>query len=223
MLDSFAPVLPVAVVDDAATAVPLARALLAGGLTAVEVTLRTPAATAAIAAIAAEVPEIAVGAGTVLTAGQVREAVAAGAGFLVTPGSTGRLLDACLESGVPVVPGVATASEALAALERGARELKFFPAEAAGGPAVLAALVGPLPQARFCPTGGVTRANAGRYLALPNVGCVGGAWVAPREAIAARDWDRVTALAAEAAALAGRDPGSAEATATRRGPRQPLR
>lgn len=169
-----APVVPVVVVDDLADAVPLARALVAGGLPAIEVTLRTPVALDAIRVIAAEVPGAVVGAGTVITPGQVGEVVAAGARFLVSPGWTDALLEAMRASGVPFLPGVSTTSEVVALLERGVREMKFFPAEAAGGTAYLKALAAPLPQARFCPTGGIGPASAPDYLALPNVGCVGG-------------------------------------------------
>ncbi|GHI95996.1 bifunctional 4-hydroxy-2-oxoglutarate aldolase/2-dehydro-3-deoxy-phosphogluconate aldolase [Streptomyces olivaceus] len=196
-----APVVPVVVVDELADAVPLARALVAGGLPAIEVTLRTPVALDAIRAIAAEVPGAVVGAGTVITAEQVGEVVAAGARFLVSPGWTDGLLDAMRASGVPFLPGVSTTSEVVALLERGVREMKFFPAEAAGGTAYLKALAAPLPQARFCPTGGIGPASAPEYLALPNVGCVGGSWMLPKDAVAGRDWGRVEALAREAAAL----------------------
>ncbi|MFD4348001.1 bifunctional 4-hydroxy-2-oxoglutarate aldolase/2-dehydro-3-deoxy-phosphogluconate aldolase [Streptomyces coelicoflavus] len=196
-----APVVPVVVVDDLADAVPLARALVAGGLPAIEVTLRTPVALDAIRAVAGEVPDAVVGAGTVVTAEQVGEVVAAGARFLVSPGWTDKLLEAMRASGVPFLPGVSTTSEVVALLERGVREMKFFPAEAAGGTAYLKALAAPLPQARFCPTGGITPASAPEYLALPNVGCVGGSWMLPKDAIDGRDWGRVEALAREAAGL----------------------
>ncbi|MFG2724788.1 bifunctional 4-hydroxy-2-oxoglutarate aldolase/2-dehydro-3-deoxy-phosphogluconate aldolase [Streptomyces canus] len=196
-----APVVPVVVLQDASDAVPLARALVAGGLPAIEVTLRTPAALDAIRAIAEEVPDAVVGAGTVITPGQVKDSVAAGARFLVSPGWTDVLLEAMQASGVPFLPGVSTTSEVVALLERGVTEMKFFPAEAAGGTAYLRSLAGPLPQARFCPTGGIVSANAPDYLALPNVGCVGGTWMLPADAIAARDWGRVEALAREAAGL----------------------
>ncbi|EHN73426.1 KHG/KDPG aldolase [Streptomyces coelicoflavus ZG0656] len=196
-----APVVPVVVVDDLADAVPLARALVAGGLPAIEVTLRTPAALDAIRAIADEVPDAVVGAGTVITAEQAGEVVAAGARFLVSPGWTDVLLEAMRGSGVPFLPGVSTTSEVVALLERGVREMKFFPAEAAGGTGYLKALAAPLPQARFCPTGGITPASAPEYLALPNVGCVGGSWMLPKDAVAGRDWGRVEALAREAAGL----------------------
>ncbi|WP_326669026.1 bifunctional 4-hydroxy-2-oxoglutarate aldolase/2-dehydro-3-deoxy-phosphogluconate aldolase [Streptomyces canus] len=196
-----APVVPVVVLQDASDAVPLARALVAGGLPAIEVTLRTPVALDAIRAIAGEVPEAVVGAGTVITPDQVTETVAAGARFLVSPGWTDVLLAAMRASGVPFLPGVSTTSEVVALLERGVTEMKFFPAEAAGGTAYLKSLAGPLPQARFCPTGGIGPGNAPEYLSLPNVGCVGGTWMLPADAIAARDWERVEALAREAAGL----------------------
>ncbi|OKJ00227.1 keto-deoxy-phosphogluconate aldolase [Streptomyces sp. CB01249] len=198
-----APVVPVVVLEDAADAVPLARALVAGGLPAIEVTLRTAAALDAIRAIAAEVPDAVVGAGTVISARNVADTVAAGARFLVSPGWTDALLDALKGSGLPFLPGVSTTSEVVALLERGVTEMKFFPAEAAGGTAYLKALSAPLPQARFCPTGGISAASAPSYLALPNVGCVGGSWMVPGDAVAARDWVRVERLAAGAAALRG--------------------
>ncbi|MFJ4478442.1 bifunctional 4-hydroxy-2-oxoglutarate aldolase/2-dehydro-3-deoxy-phosphogluconate aldolase [Streptomyces xanthochromogenes] len=198
---ALAPVVPVVVIDDDADAVPLARALVAGGLPAIEVTLRTPAALDAIRAIAAEVPDAVVGAGTVISRAGVAKAVGAGARFLVSPGWTPALLDAMQGSGVPFLPGVSTASEVVALLEQGVREMKFFPAEAAGGTAYLKSLAGPLPQARFCPTGGISLASAPSYLALPNVGCVGGTWMLPPDALAAGDWARVENLAREAAAL----------------------
>ncbi|MEU5473522.1 bifunctional 4-hydroxy-2-oxoglutarate aldolase/2-dehydro-3-deoxy-phosphogluconate aldolase [Streptomyces lydicus] len=196
-----APVLPVVVLDDAADAVPLARALVAGGLPAIEVTLRTPAALNAIRAIAEEVPEAVVGAGTVLTPEHVDAAGAAGARFLVSPGWSPRLLRAMRVCGLPFLPGVSTASEVVTLLDEGVTELKFFPAEAAGGAAYLKSLAAPLPQARFCPTGGIGLASAPAYLALPNVACVGGTWMLPADALAAKDWDRVRRLAKEAAEL----------------------
>ncbi|QGV80888.1 bifunctional 4-hydroxy-2-oxoglutarate aldolase/2-dehydro-3-deoxy-phosphogluconate aldolase [Streptomyces ficellus] len=198
-----APVLPVVVIEDATDAVPLARALVAGGLPAIEVTLRTPAALDAIGSIAAEVPGAVVGAGTVVSARGVADAAAAGARFLVSPGWTNGLLDAMEASGLPFLPGVSTASEVVALLERGVRDMKFFPAQAAGGTAYLKSLAGPLPHARFCPTGGITATSAPAYLALPNVGCVGGTWMLPADALAAHDWTRVESLAREASALGG--------------------
>ncbi|MFF3345527.1 bifunctional 4-hydroxy-2-oxoglutarate aldolase/2-dehydro-3-deoxy-phosphogluconate aldolase [Streptomyces sp. NPDC002779] len=196
-----APVLPVVVIEDASDAVPLARALVAGGLPAIEVTLRTAGALDAIRAIAADVPDAVVGAGTVITPDQVTAAVDAGARFLVSPGWTAVLLEAMRSSGVPFLPGVSTASEVVALLERGVREMKFFPAQAAGGTAYLRSLAGPLPQARFCPTGGIGVESAPEYLALPNVGCVGGSWMIPGDAVAARDWARIERLARAAAGL----------------------
>ncbi|WP_415950696.1 bifunctional 4-hydroxy-2-oxoglutarate aldolase/2-dehydro-3-deoxy-phosphogluconate aldolase [Streptomyces sp. KLOTTS4A1] len=206
MLDlaAVAPVLPVVVIEDRADAVPLARALVAGGLPAIEVTLRTPAALDAIRAIAAEVPQAVVGAGTVVSPQGVEDSVRAGARFLVAPGWTESLLGAMAGSGVPYLPGVSTASEAMGLLERGLREMKFFPAAAAGGPAYLTSLSGPLPRARFCPTGGITAASAPDYLALPNVACVGGTWMLPVDAVAAGDWARVERLARSAASLVSR-------------------
>ncbi|GAB2599831.1 bifunctional 4-hydroxy-2-oxoglutarate aldolase/2-dehydro-3-deoxy-phosphogluconate aldolase [Streptomyces capparidis] len=194
-------VLPVVVIEDAGEAVPLARALVAGGLPAVEVTLRTPVALDAVRAVVAEVPGAVVGVGTVVAPEQVEAAVGAGASFLVSPGWTERLLSAMRESGLPFLPGVSTASEVLALLERGVEEMKFFPAEAAGGVPYLRSLASPLPRARFCPTGGIGPRQAPGYLALPNVGCVGGTWMVPADAVAARDWARVRELAAQAAAL----------------------
>ncbi|MEU3419116.1 MULTISPECIES: bifunctional 4-hydroxy-2-oxoglutarate aldolase/2-dehydro-3-deoxy-phosphogluconate aldolase [Streptomyces] len=203
-----AAVVPVVVIAEVSDAVPVARALVGGGLRGVEVTLRTPAALGAIRAIAEEVPEAVVGAGTVITPGQVAAAVAAGARFLVSPGWTEGLLAAMRGCGVPFLPGVSTASEVVALLERGVREMKFFPAQAAGGTAYLRSLAGPLPQARFCPTGGIGPGNAAEYLALPNVGCVGGSWMVPADAVAAGDWARIEALARAAAGLRG--PASAQ-------------
>ncbi|MFF9062950.1 bifunctional 4-hydroxy-2-oxoglutarate aldolase/2-dehydro-3-deoxy-phosphogluconate aldolase [Streptomyces sp. NPDC101213] len=196
-----APVVPVVVVADVVDAVPLARALVAGGLPAVEVTLRTPAALDAIREIAGAVPDAVVGAGTVITPEQVADCRAAGARFLVSPGWTDALLTAMRRSGLPFLPGVSTTSEVVALLERGVREMKFFPAQAAGGTPYLRSLAGPLPQARFCPTGGIGPDNAAEYLSLPNVGCVGGSWMVPADAVAARDWTRVTELARAAARL----------------------
>ena len=192
------PVIPVVVIDDPAHAVPVARALARGGLPVIELTLRTPSALDSIKAISAEVPEVLIGAGTVTTPAQANDAVAAGARFLVSPGSTHRLLEAMIETGVPFLPGVATVGEALEVWERGVTEMKFFPAEAAGGAPFLKSLHGPLPQLRFCPTGGITPANASSYLALPNVACVGGSWLTPAAALAAGDWDAIERLAREA-------------------------
>ncbi|WP_431908194.1 bifunctional 4-hydroxy-2-oxoglutarate aldolase/2-dehydro-3-deoxy-phosphogluconate aldolase [Nonomuraea jabiensis] len=196
-----APVIPVVVIDDVESAVPMARALVAGGLPVIEVTLRTPAAREAIARIAAEVPDATVGAGTIRSSEDISASVAAGAKFLVSPGTTLSLVEAMDSSGVPYLPGAATVSEVMALVERGVKELKFFPAEAAGGVPYLKALAGPLPDVRFCPTGGIRVNTAADYLALPNVGCVGGTWLTPADALAAGDWGRVEKLASEAAAL----------------------
>lgn len=196
-----APVIPVLVISDTAQARPLAEALVAGGLPVLEVTLRTPAALDVIREMA-QVPGGIVGAGTLLTPEDVRAAKAAGARFGVSPGATDRLLEACAAEALPLLPGAATATEAMALLERGYRVQKFFPAEASGGVPALAALAAPLPQIAFCPTGGITPQNAASYLALPNTLCVGGSWVAPRDKLAAGDWAGIEALARAAAALA---------------------
>jgi len=199
-LVSLAPVIPVVVIDDIADAVPLAAALVRGGLPAIEVTLRTPAAAAAIGRIAAEVPGAVVGAGTVTTGRQVAEALGAGARFLVSPGATSTLLDALQGSGVPFLPGTATASDIVALLERDITYAKLFPAEVVGGVKALKAFAGPFPHMRFCPTGGIDAEKAPAYLAQANVACVGGSWMLPKEAVAAADWERVESLAAMAAA-----------------------
>jgi len=196
-----APVVPVLVIDEVATAVPLARALVAGGLKAIEVTFRTPAALEAIRAIAAEVEGAVVGAGTVLTAKQVGQAADAGCRFMVSPGASLDLLAAVKDGPVPLLPGAATASEAMTLLEQGYAFQKFFPAEPAGGVAYLKALASPLAGITFCPTGGISRASAGSYLALPNVVCVGGSWVAAGDKVAAGAWDEIEALARDAAGL----------------------
>lgn len=197
-----APVVPVLIVDRLADAAPLGRALVAGGLPALEVTLRTPAALDAIRDMSTIEGGV-VGAGTILDPAQARDAVAAGAKFLVSPGATPAVLDAAIELGVPLLPGVATASEAMMAREKGYRLLKFFPAGPAGGPTYLKALASPLADVQFCPTGGVSLQNAKEYLSLPNVICVGGSWVAPADAVAAGDFARIETLAREAAALRG--------------------
>ncbi len=201
-----APVIPVLVVGDARHARPLAEALVAGGLPVLEVTLRTPAALEAIAAMA-QVPGGIVGAGTLLGPEEVRAARRAGARFGVSPGATERLLEAGEEAGLPLLPGAATASEAMRLLERGYSVQKFFPAEAAGGAAALRALGAPLPQIAFCPTGGITAQKAPGYLSLPNTLCVGGSWVAPKGLVQAEDWAAIEALARQAATL-GPGPGS---------------
>jgi 2-dehydro-3-deoxyphosphogluconate aldolase/(4S)-4-hydroxy-2-oxoglutarate aldolase len=197
---AMAPVIPVIVIDRAADAVPLARTLVAAGLPVLEVTLRTPAALAAIAAMAA-VPGAVVGAGTVLSGEDAAAAAASGARFAVSPGATPALVAGCAAAGLPLLPGAATASEAMVLAEAGFATLKFFPAEPAGGLAYLRALAGPLPQLRFCPTGGISAATAGDWLALPTVACVGASWVAPQAMIAAGDWAGIGARATAAAAL----------------------
>ena len=206
-----APVIPVVVIDEPATADPVARALLAGGIGVIEVTLRTPGALAAIAAIAGAVPGMVVGAGTVTTPALVRQAAAAGAQFLVSPGTTDRLLAAMDTAALPSLPGAATVSEVMRLLDRGRPEMKLFPAEACGGRAFLSAIAGPCPAARFCPTGGITPATAPLYRELGNVGCVGGSWLTPPDAIAARDWRRIEDLAAEAAGKGHHDGNAPEA------------
>ncbi|WP_326954995.1 bifunctional 4-hydroxy-2-oxoglutarate aldolase/2-dehydro-3-deoxy-phosphogluconate aldolase [Amycolatopsis sp. NBC_01286] len=193
---ALSPVMPVVVIDDADDAVPTARALLAGGIGVIELTLRTPAALAAIERVATEVPDIVIGAGTVTSPGQAKQAADAGAKFLVTPGCTDAVVDACFESGLPFLPGASTVSEAMKLAERGLTALKFFPAEASGGVAYLKSIAGPLPSLKFCPTGGITVASAPTYLALPNVGCIGGSWLT-----SSLDVSTIEKLAAEAAKL----------------------
>jgi 2-dehydro-3-deoxyphosphogluconate aldolase/(4S)-4-hydroxy-2-oxoglutarate aldolase len=198
---ALAPVVPVVIVENAADAVPLARALVAGGLRAIEITLRTPAAMEAIRRVAGEVEGAVAGAGTVLDAAQFEAVMKAGAKFAVSPGATQRLLDAATGSPMPLLPGIATASEAMALIERGYRFAKFFPAEPAGGATYLAALASPLPQLSFCPTGGITPESAPRYLKLGNVVCVGGSWMIRREHVLAGDYAAITAASAVAAKL----------------------
>lgn len=193
--------MPVIVLDDPRRAVPLARALVAGGIRVLEVTLRTPAALESIRAIAAEVPEAIVGAGTVLNAEDLARAADAGARFAVSPGASPRLLEAGRGMSIPLLPGVVTPSEVMGALECGFAALKFFPAAQAGGLAMLKALAGPFPQVVFCPTGGIDPASAPSYLALPNVACVGGSWLCPADRVGSGDWAGITALARSAAAL----------------------
>lgn len=195
------PVLPVLTIERLADAVPLAKALMRGGLPAIEVTLRTRQALDAIRLIADEAPEVIVGAGTVLNALQYQEATAAGARFVVSPGATQELIDAANLSDAPFLPGVATPSEAMAMLEEGLTMMKFFPAGPAGGASYLKSLASPLPNAMFCPTGGVSLENAESYLSLPNVVCVGGSWVAPAKLVQERDWQAIEQLAADAARL----------------------
>ncbi len=197
---ALAPIIPVLVVDDATHARPLAQALVAGGLPALEVTLRTPAALDAIRAMA-NVPGGVVGAGTLITPEDVRAAKAAGAHFGVSPGATDALIAACEAEDLPLLPGAATATEAMALLEKGYDMLKFFPAEASGGAPALKAIGAPLPQITFCPTGGVSPDNAHSYLSLPNVICAGGSWVAPKQMVQNGDWAGIETLAREAASL----------------------
>ncbi|MBA3773353.1 MAG: bifunctional 4-hydroxy-2-oxoglutarate aldolase/2-dehydro-3-deoxy-phosphogluconate aldolase [Ramlibacter sp.] len=196
-----APVIPVIVLSDVAQAVPLARALVAGGIRMLEVTLRTPVALACIEAIAREVPEAVAGAGTVRSAADAQAAAMAGARFAVSPGYTSAMGKACRELSLPLLPGVATGSEIMAAQEDGYTELKFFPAVQAGGLAMLKAWQGPFGDVRFCPTGGITRDNATQFLGMSNVVCVGGSWLTPPDAVARADWARITQLAREAVAL----------------------
>ena len=200
-LMSLGPVIPVIALEEAAQAVPLARALVAGGVRVLEVTLRTPAGLAAIRAIAQDVPDAIVGVGTVTRPEQFAAARDAGARFAVTPGLTVALIDAARDSGLPLLPGVMTPSEVIAAHAAGFFQLKLFPAQQAGGLGMLAALHGPFPDALFCPTGGVTPENAPEFLAQPNVVCVGGSWLTPKAALAANDWGTITTLASRAAAL----------------------
>jgi 2-dehydro-3-deoxyphosphogluconate aldolase/(4S)-4-hydroxy-2-oxoglutarate aldolase len=196
------PLIPVLVVDDPDAAVPLARALAAGGIAALEITLRSAAALDAIRRVARDVPAVAVGAGTVLDAAQFAAAEAAGARFAVSPGATDALYERAAAARIPYLPAVATASEILAGRARGYRRFKFFPADAAGGAQALKAFAGPFPDVAFCPTGGVGEANFAAYLALANVFAVGGSWLAPAERVRAGDWDGIAALARRAVAAA---------------------
>ncbi|MDR3474129.1 MAG: bifunctional 4-hydroxy-2-oxoglutarate aldolase/2-dehydro-3-deoxy-phosphogluconate aldolase [Devosia sp.] len=200
---ALAPVIPVIILDDVALARPLAEALVAGGLPVLEVTLRTPGALKVMEEMA-KVTGAIVGAGTLRTAAQMQQAIGVGARFLVSPGAPPRLLDAADEIAVPLLPGIGTPTEAMTAAERGYSFLKFFPAEALGGAPVLKAFASPLPDITFCPTGGIDLAKARTYLSLPNVICVGGSWVMPQDAIAARDFARIETLAREAAGLKAR-------------------
>lgn len=196
------PVIPVMVINNVEQAVPLAHALVESGLKVLEITLRTPAALESIQAIKAEVPDAIVGAGTIIDSRTLQQSIAAGAEFLVSPGVTDSLLDEALASGVLLLPGVITPSEVMRLLERGITAMKFFPAQAAGGIPMLKAIGAPLPQVTFCPTGGVNPGNARDYLALANVACVGGSWMAPASLVDAEDWTEIKRLAVEAAAIA---------------------
>lgn len=197
------PVVPVIIIENVKSAVPLARALVKGGLKAIEITMRTPAALEAIKAVADDVEGAVVGAGTVLDAQQWEQAIRAGSKFIVSPGAGSAVLDAADQSDIPLLPGVATATEVMQVRDRGYTVLKFFPAEQAGGAAYLGALASPFAGIQFCPTGGISLKNALDYLSLPNVVCVGGSWVAPKDRVAAGDWDGISQLAAEAAWLRG--------------------
>jgi 2-dehydro-3-deoxyphosphogluconate aldolase/(4S)-4-hydroxy-2-oxoglutarate aldolase len=198
---ALSPVIPVVVVDEVAQAVPLAQSLLRGGIRVIELTLRSEAGLGAIEAVASEVEGIVVGAGTVVRPEQVQQVVDAGAQFVVTPGSPPKLLESALASGLPLLAGAGTLTEMLTLAEAGLEVQKFFPAEASGGRGYLTSVAGPCPQLRFCPTGGITPDTAADWLALPNVGCVGGSWLTPKDAVAQGDWARIEALAAAAAAL----------------------
>jgi len=196
-----APVIPVIVVDDVADAVPMAQALLEGGIRMLEVTLRTPKALDVIKAISDEVPGVVVGAGTVRSPDQAKAAVRAGARFAVSPGFTVEVARACKDLGLALLPGVATASEVMMAEQEGFSELKFFPAMQAGGVKMLQALAGPFTQIKFCPTGGINLENANEFLSLNNVVCVGGSWLVPQKALADKDWGYITSRAQEAKGL----------------------
>jgi 2-dehydro-3-deoxyphosphogluconate aldolase/(4S)-4-hydroxy-2-oxoglutarate aldolase len=194
------PVMPVVTIEDASIAPDLARAFARGGIRVIEVTLRTPAALRAIEAISRAEPDICVGAGTVLSVSDLHSAASAGAAFAISPGSTQTLLAAGLLASIPYLPAIATASELMSGLAAGYRCFKFFPAGAAGGIPMLKSFAGPFPDARFCPTGGITQDTVASYLELPNVLCTGGSWLSPGDALAARDWARIEALASKAAA-----------------------
>lgn len=188
------PVVPVIVIKDLEDAVPMAKALLAGGINVLEVTLRTPVAMEAIRLLAAEVPQAVVGAGTVTNAAQLQQVVEAGAKFAISPGLTRELLQAGKQAAIPLIPGIASISELMEGTDLGYSHFKFFPAEAAGGVKTLKSIYGPFADIRFCPTGGINEKNFLEYLALPNVKCVGGSWIVPDDAVAAKDWQRITAL-----------------------------
>lgn len=196
-------VVPVLVIDNVEDALPLAEALVEGGLNVLEITLRTEAALPAVERIAKHLPDAHVGTGTVLNGGDIQRSVNAGASFLVSPGATEELLDAAEGSAAPLLPGAASPSEVMRLLERGYRYQKFFPAQAAGGVPMLKSIAGPLAQVQFCPTGGIGPGNAAEYLALPNVMCVGGSWMAASSLVAEKNWGEITRLSKEAAALKG--------------------
>lgn len=206
-LVQLAPVIPVLTIKRIEDAVPLAQALVAGGLPVLEVTLRSPVALQAIEAIAEQVPEAEVGAGTVLNPGDFDRAVAAGSRFIVSPGITGELLDHACTSSVPLLPGIQTVSELMEGIQRGYQRFKFFPAEIAGGTGALKAIAGPFADVRFCPTGGIRAHTAADYLALPNVMCVGGTWLAPNDLVEQGDWDAIRELARACSPAASDIPG----------------
>lgn len=195
------PVIPVMVINKVEHAVPLANALVEGGLKVLEITLRTPVALEAIRKIKAEVPNAIVGAGTIINLDTLNQAIDAGSEFLVSPGATNRLINQAINTGVPILPGVATPGEVMKLMEKGITAMKFFPAEAAGGVPMLKSIGGPLPQITFCPTGGINPENAKQYLTLNNVACVGGSWMAPASLVDDEDWDEIQKRAEQAAKL----------------------
>ena len=199
---AISPIVPVMVINNVEHAVPLAKALVKGGLKVLEITLRTPAALESIRRIKAEVPDAVVGAGTIINVETLNKAIEAGAEFIVSPGTTNTMIDAAIATGVPLLPGVANPSEAMRLLEKGITEMKFFPAEAAGGVPMLKSIGAPIPQISFCPTGGVSQKNVKEYYNLPNVACVGGSWMCAANLVDAENWDEITRLSIEAIALA---------------------
>ncbi len=199
---SISPIVPVMVINNVDHAVPLARALVKGGLKVLEITLRTPAALESIRRIKAEVPDAVVGAGTIINVETLNKAIDAGAEFIVSPGTTDTMIDAALATGVPLLPGIANPSEAMRLLEKGITEMKFFPAEAAGGVPMLKSIGAPIPQISFCPTGGISQKNVKDYFKLANVACVGGSWMCAANLVDSENWDEITRLSAEAIELA---------------------
>tara|TARA_R110001583_G_scaffold41891_1_gene133153 strand:- start:49938 stop:50570 length:633 start_codon:yes stop_codon:yes gene_type:complete len=199
---TMSPIVPVMVINNVEHAVPLAKALVKGGLKVLEITLRTPAALESIRRIKAEVPDAIVGAGTIINIETLNQAIEAGAQFIVSPGTTDKLIDAALATGVPLLPGIANPSDAMRLLEKGITAMKFFPAEAAGGIPMLKSIGAPIPQITFCPTGGVNQKNVKDYYSLPNVACVGGSWMCAANLVDAENWDEITRLSAEAVQLA---------------------
>lgn len=196
------PIVPVMVINNVEHAVPLAKALVKGGLKVLEITLRTPAALESIRRIKAEVPDAIVGAGTIINIETLNQAIEAGAEFIVSPGTTDKLIDAAIATGVPLLPGIANPSDAMRLLEKGITAMKFFPAEAAGGVPMLKSIGAPIPQISFCPTGGVSQKNVKEYFSLPNVACVGGSWMCAASLVDAENWDEITRLSVEAVQLA---------------------